>query len=84
MNTIIIYDNTGTIIMQASGSMREPVGVPFIWVDVPQGQYAESIDVSGEVHVPVFVDLPKSETQLLQEQVADLNQAIAAIIGGAV
>lgn len=84
MNTLVIYDESGYIIFQASGSVREPVGIPFMWVDIPKGKYLASIDVSGETHIPVFEDLPKSETQLLQEQVNDLNIAMAALMGGAV
>lgn len=84
MNTLIIYDLTGYIISQMSGSVREPVGIPFLWVEIPQGKRIVSIDVSGETHTPVFEDLPKSEVQLLQEQVNDLNVAMAALMGGAV
>lgn len=84
MNTLIIYDSTGYIISQMSGSVREPVGIPFLWVEIPQGKRIVSIDVSGETHTPVFEDLPKSEVQLLQEQVNDLNVAMAALMGGAV
>ncbi|NMA66270.1 MAG: hypothetical protein GX957_08535 [Clostridiaceae bacterium] len=83
MNSLIIYDQTGFIISQKQGTnLREPIGIPFIWVEVPQGKYVTSIDVSGETHVPVFEDLPKSEVQELKEQVADLNIAMASILGG--
>ena len=84
MDTLIIYDETGYIILQMSGSVREPVGIPFLWVEIPQGKRIVSMDVSGETHTPVFEDLPKSEVQLLQEQVNDLNVAMAALMGGAV
>lgn len=84
MNTLIIYDGTGYVIYQASGNVREPIGVPFMWVEIPEGKHIVSVDVSGETHVPVFEDLPKSEVQLLQEQVNDLNMAMAALMGGAV
>lgn len=83
MNTLIIYDETGYILLQMRGSVREPVGIPFMWVKVPEGKRVASIDVSGETHTPVFEDLPKSEVELLQEQVNDLNIAMAAILGGA-
>jgi len=84
MNTLIIYDGTGYVIYQASGNVREPIGVPFMWVEIPEGKHIVSVDVSGETHIPVFEDLPKSEVQLLQEQVNDLNMAMAALMGGAV
>ncbi|NLU52387.1 MAG: hypothetical protein GXX10_05945 [Clostridiaceae bacterium] len=79
MNTLIIYDSTGYVISQASGSVREPVGVPFMWVEVPQSKYVQSIDVSGEEHTPVFVDLPKSETQLLREENLEIKLALAEL-----
>lgn len=84
MNTLIIYDGIGYIIYQAMGNIREPIGIPFLWVEIPEGKRIVSIDVSGDTHIPVFEDLPKSEVKLLQEQVDDLNMAMAALMGGAV
>jgi len=84
MNTLIIYDEIGYIIYRAKGNVREPIGIPFMWVEVPDGKHIARVDVSGETHIPVFEDLPKSEVQLLQEQVNDLNMAMAALMGGAV
>lgn len=71
--TLVIYDNTGFIISQMQGSsLREPVGVPFIWLEIPHGKILKSIDVGGEKHRPVFEDLPKPETQKLQELIDQL------------
>lgn len=73
MKTLIIYDNTGFIISQMQGSdLREPVGLPFIYIEVPQGKMLRSVDVSGTEHKPVYEDLPKPETQKLQELVDQL------------
>lgn len=80
-NTLIIYDNTGFIVSQMRGSVHVPVGIPFIWVEVPQGKYITSIDVSEEEHKPIYADYPKSEVTLLQEQVDALNIAIAQMMG---
>lgn len=85
MDALIIYDETGYIIFQATGNLREPIGVPFMWVEVPEGKRVVGVDVSGETHVPVFADLPKSEVQLLQEKVVESEQAIlelSTILGG--
>jgi hypothetical protein len=73
MNTLIIYDQEGYIISQMSGSVREPMGVPFMWVEVPEGKIVAKIDVLGETHIPVFEDLPKSEVDILKTQVSDLT-----------
>lgn len=78
---MIVYDAEGYIILQSTGLMREPVGVPVLMVYIPQGQRVTSIDVTNEIHVPIFEDLPKTEVQLLQEQVDSLNIAIAEILG---
>lgn len=79
MNTLIIYDGTGYVIYQASGNVREPIGVPFMWVEIPEGKHIVSVDVSGETHVPVFEDLPKSEVQLLQEENLEIKLALAEL-----
>jgi len=82
MNSVlIIYDEVGYLISQMSGDVREPVGVPFIWVDVPEGKILAGIDVSSEVHVPIFTNIPKSETELLKEQVNNLTLAYAEMMG---
>jgi len=80
-NSLVIYDEEGFILSQMSGSVREPVGVPFIWVVVPEGKVLTGINVSGEVHVPIFTDIPKSETELLKEQVNNLTLAYAEMMG---
>ena len=79
MNTLIIYDNTGFIIFQGKGSLREPIGIPYMWVDVEDGKYIEKVDVSQPIHVPVLVDLPKSETQLLKEENMEIKLALAEL-----
>lgn len=79
MDTLVIYDETGFIIYQASGSLREPVGIPFMWVEVPEGKYVVSIDVSGETHIPIFEDSPKSEIQLLREENLKIKLALAEL-----
>jgi len=86
MHALIIYDQTGYIISQLSGSVREPVGIPFMWVEVPEGKYVKSIDVSGETHVPIFENLPKSEIDKLRDADLEIKLALAElaelIVGG--
>lgn len=53
-NTLVIYDTTGYILQQMNGNVREPVGVPFLWIEIPEGQYVSSVDVNSEIPVPVF------------------------------
>ena len=81
---LIIYDNTGFIVSQMSGNAREPVGIPFMWVDVPEDKRIVSVD--PETGTPVYEDLPVPEIQQLKEQIATQEQAILELsmtIGGA-
>lgn len=78
MNTLIIYDNTGYIISQSQGSVREPVGIPFMWVDVPAGKRIKitdgiGVDTTVTPHQVILEDIPKSETEVLKQQMADLQ-----------
>ena len=85
MDTLVVYDNTGFILSAMSGNVREPVGVPYMWIEIPVGKRIVSIDTSGEEHEPIFEDLPKSEIDILKEQVIIQEQAIlelSMMIGG--
>lgn len=81
MEYLVIYDNTGYIIHQMSGDVREPIGIPFMYVNIPEGKSLVKIDTSAEEHQPVFADLPKPEIEELKEQISTLNIALAAILG---
>jgi hypothetical protein len=78
---LLIYDTTGYIISQMSGDVREPQGVPFLWVDVPNGKMVTGIDVAQTPNVAIFEDYPKSETELLKEKVDALTLAYAEMMG---
>ena len=72
-SSLVIYDVVGTVIRVTNGNPQDPVGIPFMYVEVPKGKYIEKIDVSGEEHTPVFLDLKKNEIQILQEKVDELT-----------
>lgn len=79
MNALVIYDETGYILSVRSGepAPREPVGVPFLWVEVPNGKYVESVDVSVTPHQVVFGDRPPTIEEQLSEkevQIFDLKE----------
>ena len=88
MNTLIIYDNTGYVISQMAGSIREPHGgVLFLWVDIPDGKQLKltdgiGVDVSVKPHQAILEDIPKTEIELLKEQQQELSDTIAALIMG--
>lgn len=81
MKTLIIYDATGFIIFQASGGVREPVGIPFLWVEVPEGKYISGVDVTVTPNVAKLEDLPKTQAQIQQAQIDMLTVAVAEIMG---
>lgn len=75
---LVIYDTTGYIISQIqSSNAKEPVGVPFIWLDIPAGKELVSMDVTVTPNVPVYKDIinPNTEiTQLLAKLQSELGQ----------
>ena len=79
MEYLVIYDVTGKLYYMASGDVIAPHGLPYLMVTVPQNKIIKSIDVSGETPTPIFEDLPKSETVLLQEQVAALQEELSLL-----
>lgn len=80
MDYLVIYDDTGKIYYMASGSVTTPTGLPYLMATIPDGKALISIDVSGETPTPIFEDLPKTETQRLQEQIAELNATIDMLV----
>lgn len=73
MEYLIIYDTEGTIIAQIGKDSPEPVGVPFMRVNVPEGQCVAKINIIEEEHIPVFANLPKTELAKAQEQIDQLT-----------
>ena len=87
MNTLIIYDNTGYIISQGQGEPlpREPQGTPFIWAEIPTGQQLKitdgiGVDVSVTPNVAILEDIPKTELEIVKEQVLASQDMINALM----
>lgn len=78
MNTLVIYDNTGYIISQMSGSVREPQGgVQFMWVTIPEGKRLVSINTGVTPNVPVFEVIPPTD----EERLVAVENAITTLMG---
>lgn len=80
--TLIIYDANGYIITNIKGSYRLPTGVPFLEVEIPEGKQIKytngiGVDVSVTPHQVILEDVPPSETEVLKQQMAMQEQAIA-------
>lgn len=92
MKTLIIYDDTGYIISAMAGSIREPQGgVQFLWAEIPTGKQLKitdgiGVDVSVTPHQAILEDIPKTEIELLKEQLALTQQAVDDMLlaGGAI
>lgn len=92
MNTLIIYDNTGYIISQMAGSIREPQGgVQFLWAEIPEGKQLKitdgiGVDVTKTPHQAILEDIPKTEIELLKEQLSLTQAAVDDLLmaGGSI
>ena len=85
MDTLIIYDSTGYVITLMSGSVREPVGIPFIWAVVPVGKRIKltdgiGVDVSVTPNVAILEDIPKTKLEVMQNTQAQI--VLALVVGG--
>lgn len=76
MNTLVIYDSQGTIFTRLTGSYTVPVGLPYLEMEVPQGKYVVSVDVTSETHTPIFEDIPPSEMEVLKVENQMLQQSL--------
>lgn len=83
-NTLVMYDETGYILAIRSGEPepREPIGVPFLRVEIPEGKRIKrtdgiGVDVSVTPHQVILEDIPKSDTDILKEENLELKLALA-------
>ena len=77
MQTLIIHNQDGTVILTQSGSFTMPESVGMVVADVPAGQTVDHVNVeTGEV---VLKELPKSETE---QRLDTLESTLAAMLGG--
>ncbi|MBN1077696.1 hypothetical protein [Clostridium botulinum] len=76
MKTLIIYDNTGYILMQQTGSYRVPEGgVQYLEIEISTGKMVKSINVDKKE--AILEDIPKSQMELLQEELAQNTKEMA-------
>ena len=87
MPTLIIYDSEGYIlsVRQGEPEPREPIGVPFLWVDIPEGKQLKitngiGVDVSVTPHKAILEAVPPSETDLIRLQMAESNAELFEMV----
>ena len=76
MKTLIVYDEAGTILLTQSGNYKIPVGVPYIETEIPDGYYVDRINDNKAI----FAELPKTEVELLREEVKELKSKLDNLI----
>lgn len=89
MKTLIIYDNAGYIYLQTSGTEnRIPNGrINYLEIEIPSGKQAINVDITVTPNIPIFEDIPLSETELLKKRIEEQEAALvelASLIGGTV
>lgn len=87
MKTLIIYDDEGYILSTRQGqpAPREPIGVPFLWVEIPEEKQIKitdgiGVDVTKTPHEVILEDIPPSEVDILEARTRDLELTIADIV----
>lgn len=73
----IIYDSTGKLFMEGTGFPKPSGDLTYTEVSVPENSYIISMDTSKNPAEPIFGEYPKSEIDLMKEQLeqqqADLD-----------
>ena len=77
IETLIIYDGTGKIIMTSTNTENYK-DISSITVEVPECKIPASVDILSKT--PIYNDRPKTELELLKEQVDAQAEAILALM----
>ena len=87
MKTLIIYDGNGNVIQQIEGHYKIPVSVPYLEVEVPEGKII--VSVNTETKEPIYEDIPKSDIEILRDEIsileaenATLREGLQAVLSG--
>ena len=74
---LVIYDLTGEVFAIKYGEETAPVGLLYMWVDIPDGCILSKIDVSDpKNHKPVIVEVNKTDIQKLQKQIDEVKEVL--------
>lgn len=85
MRTLIIYDNQGQIFSKIGGSYILPNGgVQFLEIDIPDNKTVNKVDTTLTPHMAILEDVPKSEVDLLKEQINTMQKALDDIVLGGI
>lgn len=71
--SLVLYDDSGKIIQIINGDdINEPLGIPFLWVDIPWGKELICVNTESIPHMPVFNDMPKPKSQILLDKMKEI------------
>lgn len=77
----ICYDKTGYIYFNQAGDIKKPAGIENMFeVEVPNGQYVEKVDLSGDEPKAILKEFQKSEIQILKEENEELKKSVKSLI----
>lgn len=84
METLVIYDETGYIIAIQQGIVKKPIGVPYIFEEIPNGKQIKisdgiGVDVSSIPHRLILEDTPKNQNETIRDELEQTKQAIAEL-----
>ena len=86
MKTLVIYDDSGYVLITQSGSYRIPEGgVQYLEVEIPTDKRLISIDTTKSPHVPIYEEIEPSEIEILKKRQEEQEAALielAAMLGG--
>lgn len=78
---LVVYDQKGIVYFAGTG-FPTPEGIPYLEIEIPEGKRFVGVNVDVEPNQPIFEDIPKSDIEILKEEVAELKAQNAAIIEG--
>lgn len=74
---LVIYDLTGEIFAIKYGEDKVPVGLLYMWVDIPDGCILSGIDVSDpNNHKAIIKKVNNTDIQRLQEQIDEVKEVL--------
>ncbi|NFA43407.1 hypothetical protein EXM65_12695 [Clostridium botulinum] len=79
LKSLLVYDNSGYIIVHMGGNYRVPQGgVQYIEVEHNENQRPLKVDV--ETNKVIFEDLPKTDIEIAKDRIQALEESNAELI----
>ena len=79
MKTLLIYDNSGRILLRQEGNYILPEGgIQYIEIQIPSGKCLISIDM--DTHLPIYENLPKNDIEILRDDIEQLKNDMADLM----